>query len=164
MRRTIIAAITVPFALASAGAADSLISQRTTAAESAVQRPAAVEARDAKTAAVEGPLLIVRGTPDGAVVGEPTARYRGRVAKGVTLTVNGEAVEIERLGFWHVEVPLTEGANTFTFTATGPDGATETVDRDVTFDPSLATLRPAKPADGDRVRVEQERAITRPSV
>lgn len=165
MRRTMIAFVTSLFALTTAGIASSGTAERAPSSERGRAAAPSSKAGAATHAAEAVPLLIVRGTPDGAVTAEPVARYRGRVAKGVTLTVDGQPVEIERLGFWSVEVPLVEGENTFTFTATPADGVTESVERTVTFDPSLAKLRPLAPSDKAPVRSPAgDTAVTRERV
>lgn len=164
MRRTTILALTALFALTFAGVADSRMSERAPSRSIVVgqtDRTAAMVAAEVKAVA-ENPLLIVGGIPDGTVTAKTVASFRGRVGRAATLTVNGEPVEIEKLGFWKVTLPLVEGENTFTFAATNADGGTTTVVRHVTHDPSMElSSRPADNVQKVSDQVRQPRGFTR---
>ena len=83
-------------------------------------------------------------TTDGTLNDILEADYAGTATPGTTITVNGVSVPVAADGTWLVHLPLVEGPNTITATATSPYGvvASQAITTTVVLTPA-ETLPPA---------------------
>jgi large repetitive protein len=96
------------------------------------------------------PTLNVTTPLDQAVVSTAAVTVEGTVTDetAVTLTVAGMPVTPDAQGAFSAQVPLVNGANTLTVTATDAAGNVQTVSRTVTRSSALPTLIVTDPPDG----------------
>ncbi|WP_223634919.1 RHS repeat-associated core domain-containing protein [Corallococcus sp. EGB] len=96
------------------------------------------------------PVLKVTSPVDNALVSAEVVTVSGTVhdATPVTLTVNGQAVTPDAQGAFSTQVPLVNGVNTVTVTATDAAGNDTSISRTVTRSSALPTLVVTDPPDG----------------
>ncbi len=84
--------------------------------------------------------LAVTYPPDGITVGAPSIQAYGTVTgpPNLGVSINEKAVAIRNASHFTTQlIPLTAGANLLSIVATTQDGATQTIVRNVTYDPGL---------------------------
>ncbi|HEY0036607.1 MAG TPA: hypothetical protein VGB66_07970, partial [Longimicrobium sp.] len=104
----------------------------------------------------EPPVLVVTSPADGLVTRDSVVQVTGTVhdRTAVTLNVNGIPAIRAADGSFAVAVPLAEGANFVSVTATDAAGNTSTVARAVTRDTQPPSITIAEPGEGTETAAE----------
>lgn len=79
------------------------------------------------------PSLTISRPQDNITVTENTIEISGRTDPEATLSANGQLVVLEDGGNFYFRMPLDEGTNQITVTATGKSGRSRSLSRTVTF-------------------------------
>lgn len=97
------------------------------------------------------PVVSLAAPAEGAVTGEATVVVRGTVADSTaaTVNVNGVQLAVDESGGFTGSVPLTEGTNILTVSATDQAGNSTSLVRQVVFDAGNPKITITAPAEGE---------------
>src|SRR5207253_8691642 len=101
----------------------------------------------------QAPVLTVTAPADHLITKQTSVTVSGTVTDqtAVTVNVNGIPLPVDGSGVFTGSVPLAEGANVLTVTATDAAGNSRSVVRIVTRDTQAPVLTVTAPADGATV-------------